>query len=340
MSETVIDMSPKPPSLVEGTSEISEDLVFTHVMERVLNLNPTCIRILKIWMNYIGFDDFHSIFDDWALIMPDNPSTRFCSYKIGQDMHDLPNVILTRLILLTLWDLKHMRATKARVPDSLWMALTKDDFEQLSIASNHELPEDSEMTSISMDLTDDFDDCNLVSLLDLPADNASLFDLPADDEMTSIFADIADNCDNWTLASIFEPPNDDAAILPSPDPHFHAQNHTSVNSPEAYGRSHASVNLSAENREQFNACAIKNDQKNKGTIIDIDDQVFKKTIVGIENPDEDATTTIVDIENQELASLPVDVHLHDTNQCPLVDQSLELYYHGENAPTDLITTKS
>ncbi|KAL7569160.1 hypothetical protein ACA910_016986 [Epithemia clementina (nom. ined.)] len=175
-------------------------------------------------------------------------------------MHDLPNVILTKLILLTLWDFEYMKATQTRVPDSLRMALTKDDFEQWCIASNYELPDDTEMTSISLDLVEDFEDFNLASLFDLPAVDASFFDLPADDEMMSIFADIPDSCDNWTLASIFEAPNDDAAILTSSDPHFHTQNHTSVNPPEAYGLSQTSVNLSAQNGEYFNACTIKNDQ--------------------------------------------------------------------------------
>ncbi|KAL7565141.1 hypothetical protein ACA910_021521 [Epithemia clementina (nom. ined.)] len=327
MSETAVDISPKPPSLVEGPSEITEDLVFSLVMERVLSLNPTCIRILKIWMKYHQFNDFHSIFDSWLLLDPDTPSASFCPYIIGLDTHDLPNVVYTKLILLTLWDFEYAKATNTRVSDSLRMALTKDDFEQWCIASNYELPDDSEMTSISLDLTKDFDDFNL----------ASLFDLPADDEMMSIFADIPDSCDNWTLASIFVPPNDDAAILTSPDPHFHAQNHTSVNPPEAYGLSQTSVNLSAQNGEHFNACTIKNDQGTKDIILNIDDsdQVSKKTIVAIQNPDDNATKTMVNIENQELAALPVDVHLPDTNQSSLVDKSLELYHHGENAPTNL-----
>ncbi|KAL7578837.1 hypothetical protein ACA910_016057 [Epithemia clementina (nom. ined.)] len=238
-----------------------------------------------------------------------------------------------------MWGLK---ATKALVPDSLWMTLTNDDFEQWCIASNHALPDDGEMTSISLDLTEDFDDFNLASLFDLPADDASFFDLPADDEMMSIFAAIPDTCDTWTLASIFEPPNDDAAILTSSVPYFHAQNHTSVNPPEAYGLSQTSVNLSAHHEEHFNACTIKDDQGTKDTIIDIDDsdQVSKKTIVAIQNPDEDTTKTMVDIEHQKFAALPVDVYLPDTNQSSLVDKSLELYRHGENAPTNLSNTKS
>ncbi|KAL7567246.1 hypothetical protein ACA910_016715 [Epithemia clementina (nom. ined.)] len=318
MSETAVDISPKPPSLVEGPSEITEDLVFSHVMERVLSLNPICIRILKIWMKYHRFNDFHFFIDAWFLLDPDTPSLSFRPYKIGPDMHDLPNVIYTKLILLTLWDFEHFKAKKSHVPDSLWMTLTKDDFEQWCLTSNYELPDDSEMTSISLDLTEDFDDFNL----------ASLFDLPADDETMSIFADIADNCDNLTLASIVEPPN--------------AQNHTSVNPPGAYGLSQTSVNLSAQNGEHFNACTIKNDQETKDIILDIDDsdQVSKKTIVDIQNPDEDATRTMFDIENQELAAFPVDVHLPDTNQSSLVDNSLELYHHGENAPTNLSNTKS
>ncbi|KAL7581735.1 hypothetical protein ACA910_022272 [Epithemia clementina (nom. ined.)] len=212
-------------------------------------------------------------------------------------MYDLPNVIHTKLILLILWDFEYLKATNTRVPDSLWMALTKDDFEQWCIASNYELPDDSEMTYIFLDLTEDFDDFNLASFFDPPADDASFFDLPADDEMMSIFADIADNCDNWTLASIFDAPNDDAAILLSPDPHFHAQNHTSVNPSETYGLSYTSVNLSAQNGEQFNAY-----QETKDTTLDIadPDQVSKRTIVGIDNPDEDATKTMVDIDNQDL----------------------------------------
>ncbi|KAL7580756.1 hypothetical protein ACA910_001038 [Epithemia clementina (nom. ined.)] len=223
-------------------------------------------------------------------------------------------------------------AYETRVTDSLRMALTKDDFEQWCIASNYELPDDSEINSISLNLTEDFDDLNLVSL----------FELPAGDEVTSIFVDIADNDDNWTLASIFEPPNDDAAILTSSDPHFNAQNHTPGNPPEAYGLSKTSVNLSAQNGEPFYACTIKNDQGTKDIILDIDDsdQISKKAIVAIQNPDEDATKTMIDIENQELAPLPVDTHLPDTNQYPLVDKSLELYHHGENAPTDLSNTKS
>ncbi|KAL7578665.1 hypothetical protein ACA910_009807 [Epithemia clementina (nom. ined.)] len=214
-----------------------------------------------------------------------------------------------------------MKATKALVSDPLWMVLTKDDFEQWCIASNHELPDDSGMTSISLDLTDDFDDCNL----------ASLFDLPADDEMMSMFADIADNFDNWNLALIFEPPNDDAAI-PGPDLHFHAHNHTSANPLEAYGLSHTSVNLPAQNGEQFNACDIK--------IIGDPDKDTKKTFVAIDNLDKETKKTIGGINNHEITVLPLTVHLHATNHSSSVTKSLDPYHHGEDSLTDLSPTQS
>ncbi|KAL7565952.1 hypothetical protein ACA910_008410 [Epithemia clementina (nom. ined.)] len=171
-----------------------------------------------------------------------------------------------------------MAATKTLVPASFWMKLTNNEFDQWCIASNYELPVDDailvtpasiKVTSTFFDITGDYEDWNI----------ASLFELPADDEMTSMFADIANNFDNWNLASIFELSNDDADMLPCSDPHFHAQNNTSVNPPDAYGLSHTSVHLSAQNGEQFNVCNIK--------IIGDPDKDTKKTFVGTDKLDKE-----------------------------------------------------
>ncbi|KAL7572862.1 hypothetical protein ACA910_004517 [Epithemia clementina (nom. ined.)] len=224
-----------------------------------------------------------------------------------------------------------MAATKTFVPASLWMKLTNNEFDQWCIASNYELPVDDailvtpasiKVTSTFFDITDDYEDWNLLLL----------FELPNNDEMTSVFADIADNFDNWNLASIFELPNDDADKLPSSDPHFHAQNNTSVNPPDAYELSHTSVHLSPQNGEQFNACNIK--------IIDDPDKDTKKTFVGTDKLDKETKKIINGTNNQEITVLPLMVHLNDTSHCSLVDKSWIPYFHGENAPTDLFTTKS
>ncbi|KAL7565444.1 hypothetical protein ACA910_020829 [Epithemia clementina (nom. ined.)] len=253
------------------------------------------------------------------------------SYKRGKTRYDLPTVILAKLHLITIWALNQMAATKTFVPASLWMKLTNNEFDQWCIASNYELPVDDailvtpasiKVTSTFFDITDDYEDWNL----------ALLFELPADDERTSMFADIADNFDNWNLASIFELPFDEADMLPSSDPHFHAQNNTSVNPPDAYGLSHTSVHLSAQHGEQFNACNIK--------IIGDPDKDTKKTFVGTDTLDKETKRKIGGTNNQEITVLPLMVHLNDTSHCSLVDKSWIPYFHGENALTDLFTTKS
>ncbi|KAL7570775.1 hypothetical protein ACA910_014405 [Epithemia clementina (nom. ined.)] len=72
--------------------------------------------------------------------------------------------------------------------------------------------------------------------------------------------------------------------------------HIFIDPSEEYALNPTFVHLSAENGKQFNACAIKNDQETKDNNIDIDDSdQVTKTIVGIENHDEDATKTMVNI---------------------------------------------
>ncbi|KAL7575695.1 hypothetical protein ACA910_011512 [Epithemia clementina (nom. ined.)] len=242
MPETPAHMSSISPYLEEEQDKVTDDQVFTHVVEKVLMIKPVHVRCLQNWTYYHGMDTFGDVIDMISLML-DQQVQDLQSYKRGKTRYDLPTVILAKLHLITIWALNQMTATKTLVPASLWMKLTNNEFDQWCIASNYELPADDanlvtpaslNMTSTFFDIADDNADWNLASLFELPVDGAltstfvditddfdhwnlaSLFDLPDYDTITSTFMDITNDFDQWDLASFFALPTDNATIVGPP----------------------------------------------------------------------------------------------------------------------------
>ncbi|KAL7562525.1 hypothetical protein ACA910_008232 [Epithemia clementina (nom. ined.)] len=135
MSEPPIDMSSTSPFLEEEQHEITNNQVFTHVIEKVLQIKPAHVTSIQGWMYYHGMDTFRDIIDmiSWT---PDDQIHDLQGYKIGNTMHDLPLVVLTKLKLITKWALEQIASMKIILPNSIWLALDKDTYNQWHIAYN------------------------------------------------------------------------------------------------------------------------------------------------------------------------------------------------------------
>ncbi|KAL7568575.1 hypothetical protein ACA910_002687 [Epithemia clementina (nom. ined.)] len=123
------------PFVQEETNVIIDEQVFMHVVDKVLQLPPDRVKAVREWMGYHGVDKFSDIINLILENLDQQLLQAIQSFKVGKSISDLPLVVLTKLTFITLWAMEQIASMNTTLPNSIWLALDKDTFNQWCISS-------------------------------------------------------------------------------------------------------------------------------------------------------------------------------------------------------------